>query len=414
MRNRRRGGRKRRVPGEVVIQRAIDIIAGDRLRGSRFRNRSRLYALWLYRKIARVVKQRAFRLRLEIACKRILRPCLRAIGFRCGCYGLPARNRLCHRQRTFRPLLVLLRHFILRKLAARLKRIGEKLVKRAHGVVLLLCRQMFRNQRARGGNGSRAKRARCVVRQQRVKRAFDIRLRDTALLGAYHIIARNKRIVKRLGKLRLRFRFALLLFVAPCRLGEGNCHLLVRAAAVFAREHGRYLLRFRRRNGFCDSGFRLIGRICFRFRTLFFRARRRRLLLFRQGAVLDAVDVLHQKRWVFARVGKVCVAELADGFVKRVSIQPHFRAVNLAMLHKLGKACRRDLQLACVLLQHGVEGVDHLFVFALDDLRVAQHPLAVCFYACAELNALTLRFLLERVCGVDRFGKQRFRFLARL
>ena len=219
-----------------------------------------------------------------------------------------------------------------------------------------------------------------------------------------------KRVVKRFGKLRLRLTLALLRLICPSRLRIG---LLRRAARIRPAAVLNRKFRFQFRRALCiGCGFAF--RFCFRLRSL----GERLLFLLRQMPVLDAVDVLHQQRRILARIRQGGLVARADGLVKRIPIQPRLRVVDLVVLHKRGKAHRSALQLARVLLDYGVERIYHLFVFTLDDLRVAQHPLAVRAHARRDLERVALRLGLERVRGLDRLGQKGFRLasgaLARL
>ena len=282
---------------------------------------------------------------------------------------------------------LLCRVFVLSGFALLIERFIKVRVKRAHRVFHGLRIQFFARDVRNGRNGRGGGSCKHFsARHQRVKRALRIRLHHAAFVIVNGIVALLKRIVKRLYKLRLRFAFTLLRLVCPGRLGVRfrSALPLVRAATVFHREfrcvadsrlalrHGNLRLELR---GCFRYGFARF----FRHRIRFFRHLRQLRLLrgralepvFRQRAVLNAIDVLHQQRGVFARVRQRGVAEFADRFIKRVSVQSRFGAVDLTIFYKLGKSRRRNFQLVGVLFEHGVKRIHHLFIFAFDDLRVA-------------------------------------------
>ena len=392
----RHGGHAHAKLRQIIVKRALRFSRGDRP----------AVGCHLHRLICVCVcvgKQRALRLRLVVAGEAALRPGLLGIRLRRGrCrHGgrFEARRSFLglFRYIAFGGLRLFRRRLILRRFAARLQRLVEIFIHRAGNIRHRFCGDVRHERRAAERNRGRRFPRRLLSGHDLVKGTLRVLLSRGAFFVPDGVVRRRIVVVINARKLRLRFAHAPLLPVGPCPLGIRLIHLLfVRAAAVFHRE-------FRHLHGHLPRFGRCLFRRCLRGGLD---------PILRQRAVLDAVDVLHQQRRIAACVRQGCLAQLADRFIEGVAVQPHLRAVDLAVFHKLAKARRRDLQLARVLLEHGVKRIHHLLILALDDLRVAEHALAVRPYGGGHLVALLLRLGFERVRGVNRVRKQRLRFRA--
>ncbi|MPM63966.1 hypothetical protein SDC9_110851 [bioreactor metagenome] len=242
-----------------------------------------------------------------------------------------------------------------------------------------------------------------------VKRLHRALLRELAGIRADDKTTVHIGILKCLCELRLRFTLTFLRLVYPSRLRIrlGGCLSLIRAIAVLHREdrllHGKQLRCLR---------FPFLHRLAF---VLFFSlcATRRALLhkVLRQRTVLDAIDILHQHRGVPACVREASVVEYANRLIKRIAIHPDFRRIDFAILYKLRKPRSSYLQLGCILREHGVERLHHLLIFALDNLNIPQHTIAVRLCNGDQFGCAPLRVRAERTrdgCGIRQ---QRIRIL---
>ena len=236
---------------EVIIKRLLCVVGSKR-----FRNGLRGYALFELL----LAKECAFRLWLEFAGKRLVFPGARGVRLRrcrnLRCISLTGfgerfedllrfgvadvfRRGFGLRGSALRLRYLLRRNLVLRGLAGRLECFIKVRVKGARGVRHRLWRELFAHEcrRGRDCDGCRSGK-RCTARHHRVKLAFHVRLRHAALVVMNRIIALDIRVVEGLGKLRLRFAFALMRFVAPRGFGVWlhDALTLVRSVAVLHRK----------------------------------------------------------------------------------------------------------------------------------------------------------------------------------